>query len=542
MTGTSPPCDPPSVDPELLGRLRRGDAAAWRAAFPLLWGPAVRATRLHLRDRKDADDAASRAIELLYRRRVEPSDPARLRALVVTIARRTAADAPAALQRHAPRSIPLDSLGNEAFAKLTESDEIAAVRAAESFLEALPPDDRALVRDYFLEGRTSSEIASLGAGSAADVRERVLRILRQLRSGAQSPGDTAQASPPETDFQDLWIRVREGVAPIDDVRRMDAALQAEPPRREEVMALEATCSHAAQGAAASSGPLEPPPGVLESWENRTTRTSRGLFVSPVVRLATCTLVACAAVLPWLLWPEPRTAEPFAYVWAVPAAHIHDSSSVVFVTSPHPVYARSTLVVPPHVTAWVLQVDGQLATHTGGVSVPIRPPGESNLAKPRLFTADVSPGPHRSAVLLSPSGMTFGRRPDFWWVTVRPGPYTIQVTDPVNSRVMQATIEAPPLPFDLLGLSTLEVGNVYSVRITTPGAEAPLVNESFVVFDGPLHDPESPGERLALVMTALLRWPVRAGDAWLLWRDLPTSWRTTELGLRVAAQVGPVPQP
>jgi len=177
-----------SPTPPLLGDLHAGDPAAWRQAFTLLWGPVVRAARGQLNDAGEAEEAAAQALHETRQAVATTRSWSEVGALAVVIARRRAISRSrslAALKRQPEALVPLDSL--EA-ADADEPPQYAALRIldVQAILAGLPPAQRGLLQEYFLEGLTSDEVARKRGVPAATVRSQVMRLLAQLREREQS--------------------------------------------------------------------------------------------------------------------------------------------------------------------------------------------------------------------------------------------------------------------------------------------------------------------------------------------------------------------
>lgn len=177
VPGDIPP--PPS-----LVALHAGDPAAWQQAFTLLWGPVVRAARRQLNDAGEAEEAAAQALHEVRRAVATTRSWAEVGALAVVIARRRAISRSrslAALKRQPGTLVSLDCSEAEGEG---EPPQYAALRTldVQTILATLPPGQRDLLREYFLEGLTSEEVARKRGVPASTVRSQVMRLLAQLQA------------------------------------------------------------------------------------------------------------------------------------------------------------------------------------------------------------------------------------------------------------------------------------------------------------------------------------------------------------------------
>ena len=191
--------------PLLLAALRRGDPAAWRTVYRQQWKRAWTAAAKYLRDRRDIEDVASHALQQLHQQIANLDSMAHLDAMVIVLAQRRAISLLRELTAHkradiAPASLEALEGGIEA-ARLPASHPLlppdhgspaeAATRRLDlaRCLHDLPETDRELLHAYFVEERSSAEIAATTGANANTLRSRVLRLLTDLRDrfGPASP-------------------------------------------------------------------------------------------------------------------------------------------------------------------------------------------------------------------------------------------------------------------------------------------------------------------------------------------------------------------
>lgn len=145
----------------------------------------TRAAHRHVRDVLSSDEL----LQETARRALASADTftgtsrEQLLAWVRVIARRVAVDALRA--RHPDRPLPaeLHSVSEPPFTRAERADDLTLVMR---LLERLPLPDRALLLARFRDGMAPRQIARVTGLSDEVVRQRLSRLLRELRAGATS--------------------------------------------------------------------------------------------------------------------------------------------------------------------------------------------------------------------------------------------------------------------------------------------------------------------------------------------------------------------
>jgi RNA polymerase sigma factor (sigma-70 family) len=184
-------------DSARLRLLQADDSASWRLTYREQWKRAWATARKILQDPRDIEDAASSALQQLHGQIAKIESMAHLEAMVVVLAQRRAIS----LLRE-KRSLKRSDLAHTSLEYLEENAGVplfahshpllpptigspaeAAQRRLdlEDLLADLAPDDRSLLEAYFVEGKSSREIADETGLNANTLRSRVLRTLQNLR-------------------------------------------------------------------------------------------------------------------------------------------------------------------------------------------------------------------------------------------------------------------------------------------------------------------------------------------------------------------------
>jgi RNA polymerase sigma-70 factor, ECF subfamily len=169
--------------PPALSALHAGEPRAWQQAFGMLWGTVLRVTRRQLPDAGEAEEVAAQALQETRLAARATQSWEEIMALAIVIARRRAISrvrSLAAIKRQPGSTVSLDG---EVQAEVGEAPQYAALRAldVQAILAPLPPSQRELLQDYFLEGMTSEEVAHKRGVPATTVRSQIMRLLAQLR-------------------------------------------------------------------------------------------------------------------------------------------------------------------------------------------------------------------------------------------------------------------------------------------------------------------------------------------------------------------------
>ncbi len=180
-----------------LDALRRGDPAAWRITYRGQWKRAWTAAAKYLRDPRDREEVASHALQQLHTQLANLENMAHLDAMVIVLAQRRAISLLRELTAHKRADVSPTSLddltGGIEAARLAPAHPLlppdhgspaeAATRRLDlqDLLAQLPPSDRQLLHAYFVEDRSSAEIAATTGTNANTLRSRVLRLLADLR-------------------------------------------------------------------------------------------------------------------------------------------------------------------------------------------------------------------------------------------------------------------------------------------------------------------------------------------------------------------------
>lgn len=167
-------------------RLHARERTAWREAFTRLWPVALSAAGQILRQRDEAEDAASSALADLAAGSALPATWPALEALTAVIARRRAISllrSRYAAKRGAGETLSLDQLEYEPAAA---SVALAALDVA-TLLTDLDPLRQRILKEHFIDGRTSEEIGSRMQLKPATVRSHLFRALQELRTRVRPP-------------------------------------------------------------------------------------------------------------------------------------------------------------------------------------------------------------------------------------------------------------------------------------------------------------------------------------------------------------------
>lgn len=181
-----------------LKALQSGDADAWDAAFRWLWPGAFAVAQLKLQPflPSDAEDVAMEALEVLVEKVREVRTVDELKPLVASVTHNLSVSRLRehfAAKRGAGQTRSLETLKQDnpdsswepaaedvALASLSETDLSSLLRGIQMELK---PDERGMVSDFFLHGRSYAEIASqygVALGTVGVYLKRGLESIRRL--------------------------------------------------------------------------------------------------------------------------------------------------------------------------------------------------------------------------------------------------------------------------------------------------------------------------------------------------------------------------
>ncbi len=169
------------MDRELLQRFRAGDEAAVKAVYETFRGPVFTIAMSILRDQGLAADATQQTFLKAWKA-ASTYDPERsIKPWIYAIARRTAID----IYRKRSRTVTKDDVDTVALPRGLETAwEVFEVRAA---VDALPDDEREVIRMSHFDGLTHQEIADtigipLGTVKSRSHRahQRLIELLKHL--------------------------------------------------------------------------------------------------------------------------------------------------------------------------------------------------------------------------------------------------------------------------------------------------------------------------------------------------------------------------
>jgi len=169
------------VDSGTFLAFQRGEHAAVREIVRAYSGMVTAVAQQVLRDRSLAEEAAQQTFVQAWRAAASFEPERGIAPWLCTIARRVAIDI--ARREHRRPSTPLDGAdpGNRSLVTLPPSEtaswEMAQVRLA---VDALPPDERDVMRLQHLEGFTHQEIADRLGIALGTVKSRSFRAHRTL--------------------------------------------------------------------------------------------------------------------------------------------------------------------------------------------------------------------------------------------------------------------------------------------------------------------------------------------------------------------------
>lgn len=185
-----------------MAALRRGDPAAWRTVYHAQWPRAWSAAAKYLRDPRDREDVASHALQQLSTQIANLKSMAHLDAMVIVLTQRRAISLLRELTAQkradvAPASLDaleggIDTNRLEDTHPLLPPDHGTPAEAATRRLDLqhcladLPAADRDLLHAYFVDDRSSAEIAAATGANPNTLRSRVLRLLGHLRDRFES--------------------------------------------------------------------------------------------------------------------------------------------------------------------------------------------------------------------------------------------------------------------------------------------------------------------------------------------------------------------
>jgi RNA polymerase sigma-70 factor (ECF subfamily) len=167
-------------DAGLVGRCRRGDAAAWpefvRRFSPYVYAIAVRAYRL---SEPDAEDVFQEVFIRAWQHLDELRDDTAIRPWLGQLTRRVAIDRLRAGTREQARSEVEGELAMSAEDEMVRLEDAVAVRQAIARLPALQRD---VVERCFLRGESYAEIAAALGIAEGTVASRICRARERLRA------------------------------------------------------------------------------------------------------------------------------------------------------------------------------------------------------------------------------------------------------------------------------------------------------------------------------------------------------------------------
>ena len=164
---------------DLLARAAAGDEVAFTRIVALHHDAMVRVASIVTGQTDLADEAASAAWTIAWRRLRDVRDPARLRSWLVSVA----ANEARALVRRRGRTTLVEIDVAEALPGSSHDDPASRAAALDlaNALGRLSPDDRALLALRYVAGLDSSELARATGRSASGTRARLARLLGRLR-------------------------------------------------------------------------------------------------------------------------------------------------------------------------------------------------------------------------------------------------------------------------------------------------------------------------------------------------------------------------
>lgn len=169
------------TDPELLARLRAGDAGAFDAIFRRWYEPLVRLAEGMLRERAVAEEIAQDVMLELWRRRESLDADGTPQAYLFQATRNRALNhvrARKVRERSEPFVACAEAVGAEADGLLVEEEMEVALRAA---MDALPPRCREVFELSRVQGLRYAEIASTLGVSVKAVEAQMGKALRVMR-------------------------------------------------------------------------------------------------------------------------------------------------------------------------------------------------------------------------------------------------------------------------------------------------------------------------------------------------------------------------
>lgn len=167
-------------DHALMARLKDGDDTALEALIDRhrLWAEGLAVSMLH--DPAAAEDVVQEAFARVYLLRGQYQPTYAFRTWLGTLVRRLCVDALRRQKRRAEVLTRASSAQEEGSAESAYWQREKRLRLW-ALLDALPPDDRALLTGYALDGMTYRELAQKHRLTVGQVRIRLHRIRKRLR-------------------------------------------------------------------------------------------------------------------------------------------------------------------------------------------------------------------------------------------------------------------------------------------------------------------------------------------------------------------------
>lgn len=169
------------VDSELIAQAQAGKESARERLYTEYYTPVYRYIYVRVRHRETAEDLVQSVFFKLYRALPgwEVEADTSLLAYLFTIAKRTIIDH----GRKSVRQIDMDdeSVLYHADQKGHSDPKDNILSRLNDSLQSLLPAERTLILDYYVVGRSYTELAAAGDTTEAAIRQRCSRIVRKLR-------------------------------------------------------------------------------------------------------------------------------------------------------------------------------------------------------------------------------------------------------------------------------------------------------------------------------------------------------------------------
>ncbi len=179
------------VDPDLIGRARKGDAAAFEALVEARVGPMTRTAMAILGREDEALDAVQDALVIAWRELASLRDPAAFDAWLTRILVNRCKRGLRGVVRQRVREIPADEVAASALEPSSADARVTGIGQRDALERAfgrLTIDERTILVLHHLDGRPLAEIAAVLKVPVGTAKSRLFAARRTLDRALEREG------------------------------------------------------------------------------------------------------------------------------------------------------------------------------------------------------------------------------------------------------------------------------------------------------------------------------------------------------------------